>query len=63
VVVVFDHKWGKFDMRNPGEGDASVCTAADVPFCTWLVFVGPVPALHLLDLFLLHRNAREAHMT
>jgi len=49
-------------MRNPGEGDASVSSAAGVPFCAWLVFVGLVLALHFLDLFMLHRKAREAHM-
>jgi hypothetical protein len=62
VVVVFGHRWGKFDMRNPGEGDVSVSTAAGVPFWAWLVFVGLVLALHFLDLFVLHRKAREAHM-
>ena len=59
---MFGHRWGKFDMRNPGEGDASVSTAAGVTFCAWLVFVGQVLALHFLDLFLLHRKARESHM-
>jgi hypothetical protein len=49
-------------MRNAGEGDVSVSSAACVPFWAWLVFVGLVLTLLFLDLFLLHRKAREAHM-
>ena len=52
-------------MRNPGEGDVSVSTAASVsvPLWAWSVFVGLVLVLLFLDLFVLHRKAREAHMT
>jgi len=51
-------------MRNPGEGDVSVSTAASVsvPLWAWSVFVGLVLVLLFLDLFLLHRKARDAHM-
>ena len=49
-------------MRNPGEGDVSVSTAASVPLWAWSVFVGLVLELLFLDLFVLHRKAREAHM-
>ena len=46
-------------MRNPGEGDVSVSTAASVsvPLWAWSVLV-----LLFLDLFVLHRKAREAHV-
>jgi hypothetical protein len=52
-------------MRNPGEGDVSVSTAASVsvPLWAWSVFVGLVLVPLFLDLFVLHRKAREAHMT
>jgi hypothetical protein len=51
-------------MRNPGERDVSVSTAASVsvPLWAWSVFVGLVLVLLFLDLFVLHRKAREAHM-
>jgi hypothetical protein len=62
VVVVFGHRWSKFVMRNPGEGDVSVSTAEGVPFWAWLIFVGLLLALLCLDLFVLHRKAREADM-
>jgi tellurite resistance protein TerC len=34
-------------------------SAPPFPLWAWLVFVGLVPALLLLDLFVLHRKARE----
>jgi len=51
-------------MRNPGEGGVSVRVAASVsvPLWAWSVFVGLVLVLLFLDLFMLHRKAREAHM-
>ena len=51
-------------MRNPGEGDVSVSTAASVSVTLWAWsdFVGLVLVLLFLDLFVLHRKAREAHV-
>ena len=46
-------------MRNSGEVDVSVSSAASVsvPLWAWSVFGGMVLVLLFLDLFVLHRKA------